>query len=62
MITGARHDLLDVCILPVPSLDLVIRGLADVHTGIEPERLVDERGGLKRDAEALLLASFQCVR
>ena len=33
---GARHDLLDVCILAVPSLDLVIRGLADVHTGIEP--------------------------
>ena len=54
----ARDDLLDMRVLPVPSLDLVFRGLASMHAGIEPKRLDDERSRLSRDAEALFLASF----
>jgi hypothetical protein len=54
----ARDDLFDVRVLPVPSLDLVFRGLASMHAGIKPERLDDERSRLSRDAEALLFPGF----
>jgi hypothetical protein len=52
-----RDDLLDMRVLPVPSLDLVFRGLTSMHAGIKPERLDDERSRLSRDPEALFLPS-----
>jgi hypothetical protein len=45
-------------VLPVPSLDLVAGGLPDLHSGIEPQCLDDERSSLRRDAKALFLTSF----
>jgi hypothetical protein len=55
---GGRYDLLNVLILPIPTLDLVGSRLPDMHAGIKTQRLDDERSGLRGDAEAILFPRF----
>ena len=55
---GGRYDLLNVLILPIPTLDLVGSRLPEMHAVIKPQRLDDERSGSRGDAEAILFPRF----
>jgi hypothetical protein len=53
-----RDDFFEMGVLPIPSLELVAGGLADLHSSIESERLDNERCRFTRHAKSLFPPSF----